>query len=83
MRDNRCTLMLNRWIDGLGMTILNFLVNCSKGTMFIKSNNASTYIENTLLLCGLWDGFIQEIGMQCVFQVIMNNVAMWLHASCL
>jgi hypothetical protein len=70
-----CTMMPNRWIDGKGRSILNFLVNCPKGTMFIKSVDASAYTKDAQLLCELLDGFIREIGKRYVVQVIMNNAA--------
>jgi len=63
-----------RW-HGKGMSILNFLVNCLRGTMFIKSVDASTYVNDAQLLCELLDGFIWEMGPQYVVQVITNNVA--------
>jgi hypothetical protein len=57
-----CTVMSDGQIDGKGRSILNFLVNCPKGTMFIKSVDASAYTKYVQLLCELLDGFIQEIG---------------------
>jgi hypothetical protein len=48
---------------GRARSILNFLVNCPKGTMFIKSVDASAYVKDAQLLCELLDGFIQEIGL--------------------
>jgi hypothetical protein len=54
--------MSNGWTDGKGGSILNFLVNCPKGTINIKSVDASAYTIDAQLLCELWDGFIREIG---------------------
>jgi hypothetical protein len=70
-----CTVMSDGWTDGKGRSILNFLVNCPKGTMFIKSVDASAYTKDAQLLCELLDGFIREIGPQFVVQVITDNVA--------
>ena len=56
-------------------SILNFLVSCPRGTMFIKSVDASAYTKDAQLLCELLDGVIREIGLQFVVQVIMDNVA--------
>jgi hypothetical protein len=60
----RCTVMSNGWTDGKGRSILNFLVNCPRGTMFIKSIDPSTYVKDAQLLCELLDSFIQKIGPQ-------------------
>jgi hypothetical protein len=76
-----CTVMSDGWTDGKGKSILNFLVNCPKGTMFIKSVDASAYTKDAQLLCELLDGFIREIGLQYVVQVITNNVANYVVAG--
>ena len=60
------------WIDGKGRTLLDFLVHCPKGTMFIKSMDASAQVKDVALLCHLLDGFIQKIGLQHVVQVITD-----------
>ena len=36
-----CTIMSDGWTDARGHTILNFLVACPKGTMFLRSVDAS------------------------------------------
>ena len=41
--------------------LLNFLVNCFRGTMLIESVDASTHVKDAALLCELLDGFIQVI----------------------
>ena len=36
-----CTVMSDGWSDKKGRTLLNFLVHCPQGIMFIKSVDAS------------------------------------------
>eukprot|EP00253_Pinus_taeda_P003982 PITA_03982 len=43
--------------------------------MFIKSLDASEHIKDAATICELLDGFIREIGVQNVVQVITDNVA--------
>jgi hypothetical protein len=50
--------MSNDWTNGKGGSILNFLVNCPRGAMFIKYVDASAYVKDAQLLCELLDGFI-------------------------
>jgi hypothetical protein len=76
-----CTVMSDGWTDGKGRSILNFLVNCPRGTMFIKSIDASAYVKDAQLLCELLDNFIQEIGPQYVVQVITDNAANYVVAG--
>jgi hypothetical protein len=46
----RCTMMTNGWTDGKGRTLLNFLVHCPRGTMFLKSVDASAHVKDATLL---------------------------------
>jgi hypothetical protein len=59
----RCTVIFNGWTNGKGRTLLNFLVYCPRGTMFIKSVDALAHVKNMKLLCELMDGFIKEVGL--------------------
>eukprot|EP00253_Pinus_taeda_P015582 PITA_15582 len=77
----RCTVMSDGWTDRKGRTLLNFLVHCPKGTMFIKSLDASEHIKDAATICELLDGFIQKIGVQNVVQVITDNAANYVFAS--
>jgi hypothetical protein len=43
---------------GKGRTRLNFLAQCSRGTMFIKSFDALAHVKDVTLLCEFMDGFI-------------------------
>ena len=36
-RKNGCSIMSDGWTDRKERTLVNFLVNCSKGTMFMQS----------------------------------------------
>ena len=58
--------MSDGWIDVKGRTLLNFLVQCPKGSMFIKSVDASAQVKEAALLCELLDGVLQEIGVDNV-----------------
>eukprot|EP00253_Pinus_taeda_P007232 PITA_07232 len=70
-----CTVMSDGWTDRKGRTLLNFLVHCPKDTMFIKSLDASEHIKDAATISELLDGFIREIGVQNVVQVITDNAA--------
>jgi len=76
-----CTVMSDGWTDGKGRTLLNFLVHCPRGTMFMKSVDASAHIKDATLLCNLLDAFIGEVGPQHVVQVITDNAANYVAAG--
>jgi hypothetical protein len=69
------------WTDRKGRSLLNFLVHCPRGTMFIKSVDASAHVKDAALLCELMDVFIQEIGLHNVVQIITDNAANYVVSS--
>ena len=75
-----CTVMS----DGKDRSLINFLAHCPRCTMFVKSVDASTHVKDATLLCELMEGFIQDIGVHNVVQVITDNATiMWLLVGCL
>ena len=77
----RCTVMSDGWTDQKGRSLINFLVNCPKGTMSMKSIDASAHIKDAKLLCDLLDVFILEVGPEHVVQVITDNAANYVVAG--
>ena len=73
--------MSDGWINQNGRTLINFLVNCTKGTMFMKSVDASSHIKDAKLLCDSLDVFILEVGAEHVVQVITDNAANYVAAG--
>jgi len=71
----RCTVISDGWTDQKGRTLINFLVSCPKGTMFMKSVDASSHIKDAKTLCDLLDVFILEVVAEHVVQVITDNAA--------
>eukprot|EP00253_Pinus_taeda_P027205 PITA_27205 len=76
-----CTVMSDGWTDQKGRILLNFLVSCPKGTMFMNSVDASAHIKDARTLCELLDLFIQEVGPSNVVQVITDNAANYVAAG--
>ena len=76
-----CTIMSDGWTDQRSRTILNFLVACPKGTMFLKSVDASDQVKDAQLLFRLLDEVIEEVGVQNVVQVITDNASNYVAAG--
>ena len=62
-----CSIMSDGWTDRKGRTLINFLVNCPAGTMFVRSVDASDYAKTGEKLAELLDTFIEEIGEKMLF----------------
>ena len=57
------------------MSLVNFLVNCSRGTMFLKSIDASSMVKTEEKLFKLLDSWVKEVGEANVVQVITDNAS--------
>ena len=73
--------MYDGWTDSRGGTILNFLFVFPKGTMFLRSVNASDQVKDAHLLFFLLDDVVEEVGLQNVVQVIIDNVSNYVAAG--
>ncbi|XP_029128921.1 uncharacterized protein LOC109806898 [Cajanus cajan] len=67
--------MCDGWTDSVNHThIMNFLVYCSKGTIFLKSIDASNVdSRNTDYYFQLLDKVVDEVGEEFVIQVVTDN----------
>lgn len=67
--------MSNGWIDQRGRTIINFDVACPKGTMFLKSIDASANVKDAHLIFSLLADVVEEVEVADVVQVITDNAS--------
>ena len=68
-----CSIMSDGWTDRKNRTLINFMVNCPNGTMFVKSVDASAYMKTGEKVYELLDSFVEEIGEKNVVQVVTDN----------
>ncbi|RVW26820.1 hypothetical protein CK203_116641 [Vitis vinifera] len=60
---NGCSIMSDGWTDRKERTLVNFLVNCSKGTMFMQSIDASSMIKTGEKMFELLDKWVEQVGL--------------------
>jgi len=65
--------MADGWIDRKTRTILNFLVNNPKGTVILKSIDASNICKTTEQIFKMIDDVVEEVGEENVIQIIIDN----------
>lgn len=70
-----CTVMADGWTDRRNRTLINFLVNSPKGTMFIESIDASSYVKDGKKMFELLDNFVDQIGEANVVQVVTDSAS--------
>ncbi|XP_057434397.1 uncharacterized protein LOC130727307, partial [Lotus japonicus] len=75
-RKTGCTITTDGWTDRRRrMTILNFFVNSPKGTVFLKSIDASSICKTSEKIFQIVDEVVEEVGEENVIQVITDNAA--------
>ena len=72
-KKNGCSIMSDGWTDRKGITLVNFLVNCSKGIMFMKSINASSMVKTGEKMFELLDEWVDQVGEENIVQVITDS----------
>ncbi|XP_076927199.1 uncharacterized protein LOC143590669 [Bidens hawaiensis] len=68
-----CSIMSDFWTDGKGRCLINFLVNCPLGTIFLKSLDASEHVKNAELIVGMINEVIEDVGEANIVQLITDN----------
>ncbi|KAL4638941.1 hypothetical protein ACB092_03G182200 [Castanea dentata] len=63
-----CSIMSDGWKDKSHRSLINFLVNCSKGSMFIESIDASSYMKTGERMFQTLDSMVEKIGEDKVVQ---------------
>ncbi|XP_055831886.1 uncharacterized protein LOC129900837 isoform X1 [Solanum dulcamara] len=68
-----CSVLVDEWITGKGKTLINFLIYCPEGTMFLRSVDASSLINSMDSLYELLKEVVEEVGVRNVLQVVTGN----------
>ena len=67
--------MLDGWTGRKERSLVNFSVNSSRGTMFMKSIDAYFMVKTREKLFELLDSLVKEVGEDNVVQVIIDNAS--------
>ncbi|MCL7051435.1 hypothetical protein MKW94_004835, partial [Papaver nudicaule] len=69
-----CSIMCDWWREGeKGRTIVNFLVNCRRGTVFWKSIDGTERVKTSERVFEMLNEVIGEVGVENVVQVVTDN----------
>ncbi|KAJ0789561.1 putative transcription factor/ chromatin remodeling BED-type(Zn) family [Helianthus annuus] len=68
-----CSIMSDFWTDGKGRCLINFLDNCPRGTVFLKSIDASEHVKNADLIVKMINEVIEGVGEANIVQFITDN----------
>lgn len=69
------SLMADGWKDRKGRTLIGFLINCPKGSMFLESVDVSLYSKTGERMYDLLSRYIERVGEQNAIQVVTDNTS--------
>ncbi|KAL4355706.1 hypothetical protein AHAS_Ahas09G0013500 [Arachis hypogaea] len=76
-----CTIMADGWTDRCRRTLINFLVYCPKGNVFLKSVDASHISKTAEALFKLLRDVVLFVGPENVVYVVTDNAANYVAAG--
>ncbi|KAL4374132.1 hypothetical protein AHAS_Ahas05G0151200 [Arachis hypogaea] len=76
-----CTIMADGWTDCCRRTLINFLVYCPKGTVFLKSVDASNISKTAENLFKLFRDVVLFVGPENVVYIVTDNAANYVAAG--
>ncbi|KAK9283196.1 hypothetical protein L1049_011432 [Liquidambar formosana] len=68
-----CSVMVDRWTNRTGCTAINFYVYCPKGTVFLKSVDASDITDSSEALLNLFDSVVQVVGSKNIVNFVTDT----------
>lgn len=72
---NGCSIMTDAWTDQKRRSIMNMCVNCSIGTTFLESKEASAESHTGEFIFQYVDSCIEKIGAENIVQVVTDNAS--------
>ncbi|TXG48622.1 hypothetical protein EZV62_024497 [Acer yangbiense] len=70
-----CSILSDGWKDRRERTLINFLINSPKGSMFIESVDASAYAKTGEKMFELFSKVVDKVGPSNVVQVVTDSAS--------
>lgn len=65
-----CSILLDGWEDANGRSLVNILVDCPKGTVYLRSYDISDCVKNLDKMQSFFVTVLAEVGIENVVQII-------------
>ncbi|KAK3231279.1 hypothetical protein Dsin_003160 [Dipteronia sinensis] len=70
-----CSILSDGWMDRRERTVINFLVNSPRGSVFVESVDAPAYAKTGEKIFELLSQFVEKIGVSNVVQVVTDSAS--------
>ncbi|KAI3901597.1 hypothetical protein MKW92_035339 [Papaver armeniacum] len=69
-RSTGCSILLDGWTDERGRYMINFVIDCPRGPIYMKSVDFSDSVADVDAMVSLLSGVIEDIGVENVVQIV-------------
>ncbi|XP_004246932.2 uncharacterized protein [Solanum lycopersicum] len=76
-----CSILLDGWIDSNGRNLINILVYCPRGTIYLRSSDITSFYENPDAMLVFLEEILEEVGVENVVQIIAHSTSDWMIAA--
>ncbi|XP_073144164.1 uncharacterized protein [Henckelia pumila] len=70
-----CSILLDGWIDSGGRNLVNILVHCPRGVIYLKSSDISYFVDNADDMQLFLDEVLSDVGVENIVQIITNSTS--------
>ncbi|KAL5554817.1 hypothetical protein UlMin_042218 [Ulmus minor] len=75
-----CSILLDGWTDQTGRNLINILVDCPEGPIYLFSYDISSSVGNTETLHLFLETINEEVGVNNVIQIVAHSTTGWVEA---
>ncbi|KAL2902899.1 hypothetical protein RDABS01_027981 [Bienertia sinuspersici] len=68
-----CSIQLDGWTDHLGRSLINVVVDCPEGPIYLRSSDISPLTKGANALQLLLEAVLEEVGIQNVIQIVAHT----------
>ncbi|XP_015163456.1 uncharacterized protein [Solanum tuberosum] len=73
-----CSILLDGWIDLNNRNLINILVYCPRGTIYLRSSDISSFSRNFDAMLLFLEEILEEVGVENVVQIVAYTTSDWM-----
>ncbi|KAH0737386.1 hypothetical protein KY290_036091 [Solanum tuberosum] len=70
-----CSVLLDGWVDSNGRNLINILVYCPRGTIYLRSSDISSFNDNVDAMLLFYEEVLEEVGVETVVQIVAYSTS--------
>ncbi|KAM3217011.1 putative protein isoform X2 [Capsicum annuum] len=70
-----CSVLLDGWVDSNSQNLINILVYCPRGTIYLRSSDISSFNGNVDAMLLFFEEVLEEVGVENVVQIVAYSTS--------